>query len=245
MTNGKLEENRLVLDLSDKEIEELELDTNKGFEIFKAKKGVWVLLECEPKKTAPAIDEAEQKIIGLLLKKELKSRVEGAFEKLLSESEQAALKKMLEENKVEKFKLNEKYRKAIYRLPEKQKPASKTFEPKEKKPDDYTLEDDGFMIAKTEFVAQQISSRLAEKIKNGEFRGTRAFSGEFYIIDSGLFEQKTKPVTDFLKIKKHATIEELNASLALPKTLIKIICAFLTEDGIILERRKEQYVYID
>ena len=247
MAKGRLEENRLVVDLSDKEIEELELDAESGFDLVKAKKGIWILLECEPKKIVPTIGEAEKKIMWLLRKKGLKERVEGQFEKLLSESEQATLKKMLEEKKAEKFKLNEKYKKAIYRLPEKEKTieSKRNFALKEKTPDEYSLEVDGYMVAKTEFVAQQISSKLAEKIKNGEVRGTRAFSGEFYIIDSGLFGQKSKPILDFLKAKKNSTLEELNASLNLTPTLIKIVCAFLSEEGLILERRKEQYAYID
>src|SRR3989344_6123316 len=134
MAKGRLEENRLVVDLSDKEIEELELDAESGFDLVKAKKGIWILLECEPKKIVPTIGEAEKKIMWLLRKKGLKERVEGQFEKLLSESEQATLKKMLEEKKAEKFKLNEKYKKAIYRLPEKEKTieSKRNFELKEK-----------------------------------------------------------------------------------------------------------------
>ena len=46
-------------------------------------------------------------------------------------------------------------------------------------------------FAKTEFAAQNLSLQLSEKIKNGEVRGTRAFSGEFFIIDSSLFDNKS------------------------------------------------------
>ncbi len=152
---------------------------------------------------------------------------------------------MLSEKKIEKFRLNEKYKKSIYRVPEQPKDPKKNFVQKEKTPDEYTLEDDGFVIAKTDFAAQQISSRIADKIKSGEIKGTRSFSGEFFIIDSGLLMQKTQPVLAFLKAKKNATIEDLKSALNIQPTLIKIVCAFLSEDGLILEKRKEQYSFID
>ncbi|MBI2598027.1 MAG: hypothetical protein HYW50_02425, partial [Candidatus Diapherotrites archaeon] len=108
-----------------------------------------------------------------------------------------------------------------------------------------SLEADGFMVARTEFAAQKLSIELAEKIKNQEVKGTRGFSGEYFIIDSELYHQKSKTVLEFLKAKKSAALEELKSSLKLPPTLIKIICTFLSEDGLILERRKEQYQYIE
>ena len=93
MVKATLEKNRLVLDLTESELKELEFSPNTDFEIVKARKGVWVLLEAL-QKSKPKIDDSEQKIIDLLRKKDLKYRVEGEFEKLLSPSEQIMLKKL-------------------------------------------------------------------------------------------------------------------------------------------------------
>ncbi len=83
MALAQLDGKKLVLELTENEEQELELDPNAEFEIIKAKKGVWVLFE-STKKSPPKIDETEQKIIGLLKKRDLKEKVEGQFEKLLS-----------------------------------------------------------------------------------------------------------------------------------------------------------------
>lgn len=250
MVFGNFEKNRLVLDFSEEEAKEFGLNPESGFELVKAKKGVWVLLEA-PKKEVPAkpiekkeIDEKEQKIIGLLRKKDYRERVEGQFEKLLSPSEQITLQKMLSNGTVEKFKSDPKYKMAVYR-PKEQSGGKKVFEQKEKQPEEYSIETDGYMIAKTEFAAQKLSSQLGERIKNGEIKGTRAFSGEFYIIDSSLYEEKTSAVLEFLKNQKTASITEINSALKMTPTLIKIICLFLSEEGILLERRKEQYQFIE
>lgn len=252
MVLARVEGNKLIIDLGEKELKELELSAGTGFEVIKAKKGVWVLLEShrpdeqiikEEPKRAEKINNAEQTIIGLLRKKNLQDRVEGKFESHLSPTEQITFKKMLEENKVERFKLNEKYKKSIYRIPEVA--IKKRFSLTEKNLEEYSLDKDGFVIAKTEFAAARLSEKLGEKIKKGEVRGTRAFSGEFFIIDSGLFNQKSKVVVEFFKTKKNVTLGELKSALKMPQTLIKIICTFLSEDGLILERRKEQYQFIE
>jgi len=124
-------------------------------------------------------------------------------------------------------------------------PPQKKFVLTEKNLEEYSLDKDGFVIAKTEFAAARLSEKLGEKIKRGEVRGTRAFSGEFFIMDSSLFDQKSKVVLEFFKTKKNVTLSELKAALKMPSILIKIICTFLSEDGMILERRKEQYQFIE
>ncbi|MBI2598026.1 MAG: hypothetical protein HYW50_02420, partial [Candidatus Diapherotrites archaeon] len=114
---GRIEGKKLIFELAGDEIREFELNPQNDFELVKAKKGIWVLLETEKeKKRIFVADETEQKIFRLLKKRDLKERVEGAFEKLLSPAEQIKLEKMLSDGIVEKFKLNEKYKKAIYRI---------------------------------------------------------------------------------------------------------------------------------
>ena len=252
MVLARIEGNKLVIDLSEKELKELELNAVSDFEVIKAKKGIWVLLESQKpdeqrikkeKKPVEKSNDIEQKIIELLRKKNLQNRVEGKFESLLSPTEQITFKKMLEENKVERFKLNEKYKKSVYRMPEVA--VKKSFVLTEKNMEDYSLDKDGFVIAKTEFAAARLSEKLGDRIKKGEVRGTRAFSGEFFIIDSSLFNEKSRVVLEIFKTKKNVTLLELKAALKMPATLIRIICTFLSEDGMILERRKEQYQFID
>ena len=178
-------------------------------------------------------------------KKQLRDRVEGTFEKLLNENELKKFSEMLKQGKVEKFKLNEKYKKAVYQLPEKSKATVKKFDNTEKPFDEFTLEKDGFLVVKNELRAKKLSDELSEQIREGKVRGTKSFDGMFYIIDSALFDSASQSVLAYLKTMKQAQLQELSNSLSLTKTLVKIACTLLAEEGQILEKRRETYRIIE
>jgi len=241
-----------TLNLSKNEAEQLGFSSGKEFDVVKAKEGVWILLEKEAAKTTDElkradepIDETEQRIIGYLKKKQLRDRVEGTFEKLLNENELKKFSEMLKQGKVEKFKLNEKYKKAVYQLPEKSKATVKKFDNTEKPFDEFTLEKDGFLVVKNELRAKKLSDELSEQIREGKVRGTKSFDGMFYIIDSALFDSASQSVLAYLKTMKQAQLQELSNSLSLTKTLVKIACTLLAEEGQILEKRRETYRIIE
>lgn len=244
---------------SDEEASALGIQPDTEFELIEAKKGIWLMTELEEnevsaeKEKAPEInqstavkpgtlDEKEQKIIGLIKKLDLKDLVEGVFEQKLNNEEKEKLKKMIEEKKIVKFKLNESYKKPIYRLAEVQ---PITFENNEKEIGEFTLEKDGFLVVKNEMRAKMLSEELKERIKNGEIKGTRAFSGEFYIILSELLDNARERVIKEIKKTGKDTIEALSEKAGLTQTLVKIAMEFLKEEGQIIEKKKGEYQYIE
>ncbi len=246
-----VENKKITANLSDEELKDLELEEGTHFELIKAKKGVYILVEKEAekeveKKAAPLIDELELKIINYLKTKQPTDLVEGKFENLLSKEEQEKFKQMLADKKVEKFKSNPKYIKFIYRPTNKiQTPKQTAFENKEKPLEEFTIEKDGFVVTKNPSEAQRIGQNLSEQIKNGAIRGTRSFNGYFYIINSRLLDQANEKILTQMKKNKESTAEDLAQQLNLTPTLIRIACTFLGEEGIILEKRKDNYQIIE
>ncbi len=252
MPNARVEDKKLTALFSEQELKDLEIENGSEFEIVKAKKGVYVFVEKPAEKKTqqenrPQIDEVEQRIIGYLKKKQPTDLVEGKFEKALSKEELAKFKEMLAQNRVEKFKSDPKYIKFIYKLkPQQVHSAARTeFENKEKPIEEFSLEKDGFMVFKNESMAQKISQEYGEQIKNGEIKGTRSFTGYFYIIDARLLDKSYLKIIDKIKQAKTTTAEELATQLNLTPTLVRISCTFLSEDGQILERRKDSYQLIE
>src|SRR3989344_5050963 len=208
-----LQGKRLAGDFSEDELKSLELPLDREFELFKARKGIWVLVESTeaPKPIAP-VDELEQKITGYLKKRLPTDLVEGKFEKTLSKEELEKFRQMLAGGKGEKFKTNPKYIKWLNRAtPQKAVPRARAlFENTEKKPEDYSMDMDGFVVFKNEAQANHATPDLTEKIRRGEARGIRSFNGFFYAIDTSLLESTcTKIITSMQKQKK-ATLAELS-----------------------------------
>ena len=191
-------------------------------------------------------DETEQKIIGLLRKTAPRDRMEGWFEKKLSDGENAKFAEMLKDGRVVKFKSSETFRKALYTLPKIQPGAeAKRFENREKPIEEYTLEKDGFIVVKNEFRAKAMSEELQEKIKAGEIRGIRSFSGEFFIITSALLIPSQEKALAALKTAKSAELAALSEKTGFTPTLVRICMEFLKEEGQVIEKRKGIYQYIE
>ena len=236
----------LVIDAHD--FGTLGFPSGKEMEIMKVEEGVWVITQKaiqqpEKREEKIVIDEVEQKIISYLRSKPFKERVEGNFERLLSKEELLRLRQMIKEGKVEKFRSDPKYKKAVYQA--KQIEPSRAFDNVEKGIEEFSLEKDGFIVVKNEQRAKRLSEELAPRIKAGEVMGTRSFEGTFYIIDSTFYNEKSPKVLERIKELKSANLETLCRDLSLTPTAAKIICTFLNEEGEILEKRKEFYQYIE
>lgn len=188
--------------------------------------------------------EIDSKIFGLLKAKTLSERVEGNFEKLLSKEETSRLNELVKEGKVLAFKLNESYKKAVYKLPEFKK-ESEAISAKDKLIEEYSLEQDGFLIAKNEERAKRLSQELSERIKNGEIKGIKSFDGNYYIVENALLEKYRAKTIGAFKEKKSLYLSEVSKILGISRTLAKIACDFLKEDGELLEKKKDLYQYID
>ncbi len=197
---------------------------------------------------AEQTDDVKQKIIGLLRKAPPRDRMEGWFEKKLSPEERKKFAEMLARGEVVRFKSSEVFRKALYTLPKKIVKPTQTprkFENTEKPFQDFTLEKDGFLVVKNEERAKALSEELMDSIKAGEIKGTRAFTGEFFIIYTDLLEGTEAKVLDEIKKSKSARLSELVEKLVLTPTLARIALEFLKEEGQVIEKRKDFYQYIE
>ncbi len=254
----------LVIALSRKEGEESGLEEGKRYDFLKAEEGSWLLVEAdkakatqaqEPEKKEEAVQKsattetkentsAEEKISEMIESRNLGNLVEGKFEELLKEEELAVFKKMLADGKVIAFKLSDKYKKAVYKMAQ---PNTKTIEnagADEKHLEEYTLEKDGVLVIKNEHRAKKVSAQLAPKIKEGKIKGIRGFDGVFYIIEDKLYQKYREKAIKLLESCNKLDLTELATKLNVSKTLAKIVCEFLKDEGEIIEKSKENYQFI-
>jgi hypothetical protein len=241
MAELKKEKEKIFLELNEREAKELEVK-GKFFELNKIKDNIIVLIET--KKEINLFDskqkKEDEKIFSLLSqrgKKSLKMKVEGQFEKYLSEKELKRFNELLKEGIIEKFKLNEKYKKAIYRIAQK----------KEKKFDfnssTKTIEARGFQVLTPE-QAKDFSAKFEKEIKEEKIKGIKGFDGYFYVIYSDLLEEMKPKILVQLKHGR-ISLNELKEKSMLPIELIKAVTEFLKEEGEIIEKRKGIYELIE
>src|SRR3989344_1861622 len=252
MVKAKADKSTSSIIIGAKDFASLGFPSDMEIDVLKVEEGVWVItqkaLPQEAEKREPKaeekqveIDETEQRIIGYLKNKPFKERVEGVFENSLSKEELKKFREMIKKGIVGKFKSNAKYKKSVYQVIETE---TKKFDNVEKSIEEFSLEKEGFIVVRNEQRAKRLSEELADKIKAGQIMGTRNFEGTFYIIDSAFYSEKSEKVLGRLKELGTADLNSLCKDLSLTPTLVKMVCAFLGEEGQILERRREIYQYI-
>ncbi|MDD3159546.1 MAG: hypothetical protein PHQ98_01090 [Candidatus ainarchaeum sp.] len=197
----------------------------------------------------PQLVDEKQVIIDKIRNQEnLSELVEGKFEKTLNEQERKALLDLLVTQKVIVFKLNENYKKGIYKINEKQvreKKESENFLAEKKMPVEYTIEKDGFISTTNLERAKILSSDYKEEIQEGKLKGIKSFEGIYYLVQTELLQDYKKKIILSFQENKHQNIDEIAIKLNVSKELVKLTCEFLKEDGELLERKKEQYTYIN
>jgi hypothetical protein len=251
---AKLEGNKLVLSKDETEL----LRGTSEMEIIPNKKGIFLLMDqkmvCEIapiKKAEEILDEESQQVIGLIEKEKLSNLVEGKFEEQLNEKQKKALIQLLRDGKVFVFKLNESYKKGVYRVKEEEtskregKKESEDFFAKEKPSEEYTIEEDGFLIIQGKENAYNASQHFLMQIKEGTLRGIKSFDGNYYLIQTTLLTDYMTRVALALSAKNNQSAEELAQNIKASKQLTKIICEFLKEEGQLLEKKKGLYQYIN
>ncbi len=242
MPRLKKQGREFFLAFSEQEAGELGLETGKEYDLGRAKQGIWVLSEKQGQEKPvqmEAIDDA--RIFDLLAKKNLSERVEGKFEKQLNEKELERLKQLLEEGKIIAFRLNEKYKKAVYKIAPEKKKESENANAPEKPIEEYSIDTDGFLVVKNEERAKRLSEELQGQIKGGKIKGMRSFDSHFYIIETALLEKYFGETCAIIKNSKSIILPELSQKLGISRMLARIVCEFLKEDGEIIEKRKEAY----
>ncbi|MBI4209913.1 MAG: hypothetical protein HY544_00175 [Candidatus Diapherotrites archaeon] len=246
------------LSFGEKETDGTGLRAGPEYELCRACDGVWVLVERPAthekaaqtayveRAAAQSTDSIEQKITGMLRKLPPQERMEGRFEKKLLAAERVKFAEMLAAGKVVKYKSSEVFRKALYTIPKNAMATrpEKKFDNAEKPIEEFSLEKDGFLVVRNETRAKALSEELRERIKAGEIRGTRAFSGEFFIIQSALLESTSQKLLNEMKQLRNATLGQLAEKTGLTPTLIRIAAEFTKEDGAMIEKKKESYQYI-
>ncbi len=264
MANISTKNGEFCILLSVREFNELGFDPNKEYGIVKAKDGIWLLTEAGLKKPSNEFSEVDARIFNLLEKKDLKERVEGKFEKCLNEKELKRFNELLKQGGVIKFKLSKNYTKAIY----KSRAENEREENKKGRGSDdkriaipmpnvagqrgnagmpaasLDLDEKGYLVIRNEVEAKKLSAELTERTKRGEIKGMKSFDGNYYVILTELYGDLAKKIVNHMEKKKTAQLDEIANDLKIDKTLAKIVCEFLMEDGSLSEKRKGLYQYV-
>ncbi|MBU2477400.1 hypothetical protein KKG83_08085 [Candidatus Micrarchaeota archaeon] len=250
MAEIRKEKGRVFLELNEKD--KKELNTEKSFFELNKVKDFFVLTEAEKVSFGqPALFFSKEKggederIFSLLSekgKKSLSMKVEGEFEKQLNTKEKQRFEELLKQGLIEKFKLNESYKKAIYRIAQSKKEKKKDFDFNSA---DKSIEARGFEVMVNDNQARDFCEQFNPEIKEGLIKGIKGFDGYFYVIHSDVLE-KTKPaILAKLKENKTLSLNELKEKTLLPPELIRGTMEFLKEDGEVIEKRKGIYRLIE
>jgi len=235
------------------------LGEGKEFEVIPNDKGVFLFIdksmlkETEGKQVCiqvPLLEEEKQQVLGKIRKGRLSELVEGKFELTLNEKQKKALLELVVSGEVFVFRLNETYKKGVYRAKEEKnekergKKESEEINAKEKTFDQYNLDQDGFMIIKGKDNASKASYEFGGQIKEGLLKGIKSFDGNYYLIQTDLLEAYIDKIVISLNQKTNQNIEELAQSIKASKLLARIICEFLKEEGELIEKKTGTYTYI-
>ena len=229
------------------------------YELIPNQKGTYLLIDKEllkekntpaPKKPISGVEEKEQ-VVGLIRKGRLSDLVEGKFESTLNDAQKKALLDMVISGKVFVFKLNETYKRGVYRVKDDEqnaekggKKASEEFSAPEKPLEEYDLEKDGFLVVRSKDKASQVSYTYEKQIREGHLKGIRSFDGNYYLIQTDLLNNYINKTLFSMNQKTTQTIEELAQNLKVSKLLVKITCEFLKDEGELMEKKKGAYQYI-
>ncbi|MFA6268434.1 MAG: hypothetical protein WCW13_01610 [archaeon] len=236
------------------------LGEGKELEIVPNGKGIFLFIEKSMLKETegtkvcidvPQLEEESQEVIGLIRKGDLSNLVEGKFESTLNEKQKKALLQLVVSGKVFVFKLNQTYKKGVYRVKEEEEAQvkreikeSENILAIEKPFDQYNLEQDGFLIIKGKDRAMSASHEFERSIKEGLLKGIKSFDGNYYLIQTDLLNDYIKKTISAFEPKPTLSLEELSLSIKASQMLTKVICEFLKEEGELMEKKKGLLHYI-
>ncbi|MCD6434550.1 MAG: hypothetical protein J7L14_02980 [Candidatus Diapherotrites archaeon] len=203
------------------------------FKLIRLSDNVFAIVAAE----RPAKEQLRKAIESKLKKARLQQRVEGRFEKLLSEEELELFNRMLEQGEIIRFKLSEKYKKAIYKLRSEYEAERKRSKAKSMP----ELSKNGYTVLSKEEEAKEIASKYAEQLKKGELLGIKGFDGNYYFIEKKLLDKLRKKIVAALAEVNEIRINKLREVVAAPEDMIKAACEVLKEQGEIIEKRKGLY----
>ena len=209
----------------------------------------------------PLIEE-QHEIIEMVTNGNLKELVEGVFEDKLNDKQKKALLELKASGKVFLFKLNETYKKGVYKVRGEEKECVKkeldkieqkkkeiifdsdNFNAEEKLIPDYVLEKDGFVATKNNERARILSVEHKEQIEGKELFGIKSFEGIYYLINGKLFEKYQTKIISLLETTNNLQIEEIAQKVNASIELVKIVIEFLKEEGELFEKTKGEISFI-
>ena len=247
---AKIVDEKIVLEKEEQKM----LEGITDLELIPEKKGVFLMIDkkisvekegAQICVSVPLIEEHEE-VIGLIKKGKLSELVEGKFEQKLNEKQKKALQELIASKKVFLFKLNDSYKKGVYRIREQtERKDSEKFVAEKKVLPDYNLEVDGFIATVNTERAKALSSEYRERIEKNELKGIKSFEGIYYLIETSLIDKYLEKILRILKEKKEVELEEIAKKENFSTELAKIIIEFLKDEGEILEKRKGKYKFIE
>ena len=182
--------------------------------------GIYVLIKDEKQEDAGSTKSPKDRICWLLKTLDFRERVEGRFEKHLSEEELKIFREMLSSGEVEIYKSSEKYVKGIYRLKKRK---------------------DVFVFDKEED-AKKFSKEHKKELLNGEFLSIKGFDGKYYAVRKELFDKISRGVLAILNEEK--TFDDLKNLLSVDDNELKAVLEILKEKGEIIERKKNMFMKV-
>ncbi len=120
------------------------------------------------------------------------------------------------------------------------KKESEFFEAKEKRPDQYTFEKDGFLVFKNAQNAKILSVKLKKEIDEGKIRGIKSFDGFYYVVENALYQRHRANVLSAIK-EKAAGVAGIAEQIEISKMLARVVCELLKDEGEIIEKRKDNF----
>lgn len=248
---ARIEENKIFLSKEENELlkglDELELVPNQ--------KGIFLLIDrkiavekegAQVCVNVPLLEEHEE-VIGIIKKSKLSDLVEGKFEEKLNEKQKKILLELILNKRVFLFKLNDSYKKGIYRIKEEQreKKESENFDAEKKTLPDYSLETDGFIATTNIERAKALSAEYKEEIEKNNLKGIKTFEGIYYLVESNLVDKHLEKILKIIREEKEISLEEMAKKENVSIELVKIIIEFLKDEGEILEKKKGYYKFIE
>jgi hypothetical protein len=195
--------------------------------------------------------ELDKKILDKLVQSGLKERVEGRFERMLNEQERKRFEKLVAEGRVIKFKLSDKYKKAVYKLPEELNKSDNKSEQMHSEEEQAeatpleVLETQGYVIIDSEAEARRFSETMRAAVQSGEVRGVKSFDGKYYVISTELLERYAPKVLSVLSDQGPASVEQISAHIKTDSLLVKTVCELLRESGQVVEKRRNIYALVE
>ncbi len=122
------------------------------------------------------------------------------------------------------------------------KPEQKdTQKPKAASPSNTSLKKDGFLVCKNVNEVKALSESLKKDIEDGKIKGIKGFDGMYHIVKTDLYEKHRAKIISTIKDEKGLSSAGVAEKMEIDKTLVKIICELLKDEGEIIEKRKDQF----